>query len=64
MVNSVDQVWPSDITYIPLRNDFLCLVAIVNLIFRPYSAGDIPTASTQSSVWKPWGWPMKVAASH
>jgi putative transposase len=33
-VTAVDQVWATDITYIPLRKGFLYLVAIVNLFSR------------------------------
>ena len=31
LVTAVDQVWPTDITYIPLHKGFLYLVALVNL---------------------------------
>jgi putative transposase len=31
---SIDQVWATDITYIPVRKGFLYLVAIVDLFFR------------------------------
>jgi putative transposase len=34
MVTSVDQVWATDITYIPLQRGFLYLVAIVDLFSR------------------------------
>jgi putative transposase len=34
LVTAVDQVWDTDITYIPLRKGFLYLVAIVNLFSR------------------------------
>jgi putative transposase len=34
MVSVVDQVWATDITYIPLHKGFLYLVAIVNLFTR------------------------------
>jgi putative transposase len=30
MVTAVDQVWATDITYIPMRKGFLYLVAIVD----------------------------------
>jgi hypothetical protein len=33
-VTAVDQVWATDITYIPLQRDFLYLVAIVDLFSR------------------------------
>ena len=33
-VTSVDQVWATDITYIPLQKGFLYLVAIVDLFSR------------------------------
>ena len=33
-VTAVDQVWATDITYIPLQKGFLYLVAIVDLFFR------------------------------
>ena len=32
--SAVDQVWATDITYIPLQKDFLYLVAIVDLFSR------------------------------
>jgi|688.fasta_scaffold02326_20 putative transposase len=34
MVTAVDQVWATDITYIPMRKGFLYLVAIVDLFSR------------------------------
>ena len=34
MVTAVDQVWATDITYIPLQKGFLYLVAIVDLFSR------------------------------
>jgi putative transposase len=34
LVTAVDQVWATDITYIPLERGFLCLVAIVDLFSR------------------------------
>jgi len=34
MVSAVDQVWATDITYIPMRKGFLYLVAIVDLFSR------------------------------
>jgi putative transposase len=34
MVSAVDQVWATDITYIPLQKGFLYLVAIVDLFSR------------------------------
>jgi len=33
-ITAVDQVWATDITYIPLQRGFLYLVAIVNLYSR------------------------------
>jgi putative transposase len=33
-LTATDQVWATDITYIPLRKGFLYLVAIVDLFFR------------------------------
>jgi putative transposase len=33
-ITRVDQVWATDITYIPLQKGFLCLVAIVDLFSR------------------------------
>ena len=33
-ITSIDQVWATDITYIPLRKGFLYLVAIMDLISR------------------------------
>ena len=33
-ITAVDQVWPTDITDIPLQNGFLYLVAIVDLFSR------------------------------
>ena len=33
-ITAVDQVWGTDITYIPLQKGFLYLVAIVDLFFR------------------------------
>ena len=34
LVTAVDQVWATDITYIPLQKGFLYLVAIVDLFSR------------------------------
>jgi putative transposase len=34
MVTAVDEVWATDITYIPMRKGFLYLVAIVDLFSR------------------------------
>jgi len=34
LLTAVDQVWATDITYIPLRKGFLYLVAIVDLFSR------------------------------
>ena len=34
LVTVVDQVWATDITYIPLQKGFLYLVAIVDLFSR------------------------------
>jgi transposase InsO family protein len=34
MVTAVDQVWATDITYIPMQKGFLYLVAIVDLFSR------------------------------
>ena len=40
-VTAVDQVWVTDITYIPLQKGFLNLVAIVDLFSRNvYSSGE------------------------
>jgi len=40
LVMAVDQVWATDITYIPLQKGFLYLVAIVDLFSRNvYSFG-------------------------
>jgi putative transposase len=33
-ITAVDQVWATDITYIPLQKGFLYLVAIVDLFSR------------------------------
>ncbi len=34
LLTAPDQVWATDITYIPLRKGFLCLVAVVDLFSR------------------------------
>jgi HTH-like domain len=61
-VTAVDQVWATDITYIPLQKGFLYLVAIMDLFSRNVAAGTSSTALTRSSVWMPlrWRWEATV----
>lgn len=56
MTSVVDQVWATDITYIPLEKGFLYLVAIVDLFTRNVLAGSSRAALTRSSVWRLWRW--------
>jgi len=53
-VTEVDQVWATDITYIPLRKGFLYLVAVVDLFSRHVLSWKLPTALTWNSAWRPW----------
>jgi hypothetical protein len=63
-ITAVDQVWATDITYIPLQKGFLYLVAIMDSTPGTGSAGSSPTALTRSSVWRPWRWPSVLTESH
>ena len=56
MASVVDQVWATDITYIPLEKGFLYLVDIVDLFTRNVLAGSSRAALTRSSVWRLWRW--------
>jgi len=62
-IKAVDQVWATDITYIPLRKGFLYLVAVVDLFSRHVLSWKLSNSLDTSSVWMPWRWPSQVAAS-
>ena len=49
LVKAVDQVWATDITYLPLQKGFLFLVAIVILFSRNVYSSEKPSATAGSS---------------
>lgn len=53
-VTAPDQVWATDITYIPLRKGFLYLEAVVDLVTGLLS-WKAQTALTRGSACRPWG---------
>ena len=57
-----DQVWATDITYIPLRRAFCTWWPLPICSHGMCSAGNSPTALTRSFAWRRWRWAM--AASH
>ena len=54
-----NQVWASDITYVPLRHGFMYLVAVHRLV-QPLRArrGACRTRSTAASAWRRWTKPL------
>ena len=53
-VNRVDQVWAADITYIPMANGFLYLVAIMDWHSRHVLAWKLSNTMTPASAWRRW----------
>jgi hypothetical protein len=56
-ITSVDQIWATDITEIPLLKGFIYLLAIIDHHSRLSSVGSCRTALTWSSAWMLWRWP-------
>ena len=63
LVTAVDQVWATDITYIPLPKGFLYLVAIVDLLYRNVLSWKLSNSLDTSSASMPWRWHWQVVAS-
>jgi hypothetical protein len=62
-VRAVDQVWASDITYIPLQKGFLYLVAIVDLLSRNVLSWKLSNSLDTEFYLQAWRCPSAVAAS-
>ena len=63
LVMAVDQVWATDITYIPLHKDFLNLVAIVDLLSRNIISWKLSNSQETEFCLIPWRSHWKAAAN-
>jgi hypothetical protein len=63
-ITAVDQVWATDITYIPLQKGFLYLVAIMDLHSRHVLSWRLSNSLDTEFCRRPWRWSSVLAASH